>query len=256
MSSRLGYLTVFLCAAGAVALITPLIRWIAVRVGAIDQPSDRKIHPKPTPTIGGVAILVGALVGLGVAYLIPSFRAVFRESSELQGALFAALAITFVGLVDDVRTLSAPAKIAGQVLAAGILILNSVQLLFFWFPTQGVVSLGSDVAVPLTVLWVLVMVNAINLIDGLDGLAAGIVVIAASAFFAWLLLTPATFPSSSTTAAILSAIVAGAALGFLPYNVYPARIFMGDSGSMLLGVLLAAATISGVGRTIQPSRGD
>ena len=256
MSSRLGYLTVFLSAAGAVALITPLIRWIAVRVGAIDQPSDRKIHPKPTPTIGGVAILVGALVGLGVAYLIPSFRAVFRESSELQGALFAALAITFVGLVDDVRTLSAPAKIAGQVLAAGILILNSVQLLFFWFPTQGVVSLGSDVAVPLTVLWVLVMVNAINLIDGLDGLAAGIVVIAASAFFAWLLLTPATFPSSSTTAAILSAIVAGAALGFLPYNVYPARIFMGDSGSMLLGVLLAAATISGVGRTIQPSRGD
>ena len=256
MSSRLGYLTVFLSAAGAVALITPLIRWIAVRVGAIDQPSDRKIHPKPTPTIGGVAILVGALVGLGVAYLIPSFRAVFRESSELQGALFAALAITFVGLVDDVRTLSAPAKIAGQVLAAGILILNSVQLLFFWFPTQGVVSLGSDVAVPLTVLWVLVMVNAINLIDGLDGLAAGIVVIAASAFFAWLLLTPATFRSSSTTAAILSAIVAGAALGFLPYNVYPARIFMGDSGSMLLGVLLAAATISGVGRTIQPSRGD
>jgi len=256
VSSRLGYLTVFLSAAGAVALITPLIRWIAVRVGAIDQPSDRKIHPKPTPTIGGVAILVGALVGLGVAYLIPSFRAVFRESSELQGALFAALAITFVGLVDDVRTLSAPAKIAGQVLAAGILILNSVQLLFFWFPTQGVVSLGSDVAVPLTVLWVLVMVNAINLIDGLDGLAAGIVVIAASAFFAWLLLTPATFPSSSTTAAILSAIVAGAALGFLPYNVYPARIFMGDSGSMLLGVLLAAATISGVGRTIQPSRGD
>jgi len=256
VSSRLGYLTVFLSAAGAVALITPLIRWIAVRVGAIDQPSDRKIHPKPTPTIGGVAILVGALVGLGVAYLIPSFRAVFRESSELQGALFAALAITFVGLVDDVRTLSAPAKIAGQVLAAGILILNSVQLLFFWFPTQGVVSLGSDVAVPLTVLWVLVMVNAINLIGGLDGLAAGIVVIAASAFFAWLLLTPATFRSSSTTAAILSAIVAGAALGFLPYNVYPARIFMGDSGSMLLGVLLAAATISGVGRTIQPSRGD
>ena len=256
MSSRLGYLTVFLSAAGAVALITPLIRWIAVRVGAIDQPSDRKIHPKPTPTIGGMAILVGALVGLGVAYLIPPFRAVFRESSQLQGALFAALAITFVGLVDDVRTLSAPAKIAGQVLAAGILILNSVQLLFFWFPTQGVVSLGSDVAVPLTVLWVLVMVNAINLIDGLDGLAAGIVVIAASAFFAWLLLTPATFPSSSTTAAILSAIVAGAALGFLPYNVYPARIFMGDSGSMLLGLLLAAATISGVGRTIQPSRGD
>ena len=158
MTSRLGYLMVFLSAAGAVALVTPMVRWIAVRVGAIDQPSDRKIHPKATPTIGGVAILLGALVGFGVAYLIPSFRAVYRESSELQGALFAALAITLVGLLDDFRTLSVPAKVAGQVLAAGILILNSVQLLFFWFPTQGVVSLGSDVAVPLTVLWVLVMV--------------------------------------------------------------------------------------------------
>jgi len=110
--------------------------------------------------------------------------------------------------------------------------------------------------VPLTVAWVLLMVNAVNLIDGLDGLAAGTVAIAAIAFFVWVFVTPATFPTSSSTAALLSAIVAGAALGFLPYNFYPARIFMGDSGSMQLGVLLAAATISGVGRTIQPSRGD
>jgi UDP-GlcNAc:undecaprenyl-phosphate GlcNAc-1-phosphate transferase len=256
VSSLPAYFAVFVATAGAVAAATPVVRWIAVRVGAIDQPSDRKIHPKPTPTIGGMAILVGTLVGMGVAYLIPSFRAVFRESSELQGALFAALAITFVGVVDDLRTLSAPAKVAGQVLAAGLLILNSVELLFFWFPTQGVISLGSDLAVPLTVAWVLLMVNAVNLIDGLDGLAAGTVAIAAIAFFVWVFVTPATFPTSSSTAALLSAIVAGAALGFLPYNFYPARIFMGDSGSMQLGVLLAAATISGVGRTIQPSRGD
>src|SRR5438445_12646101 len=100
------------------------------------------------------------------------------------------------------------------------------------------------------------MVNAVNLIDGLDGLAAGTVAIAAVAFFIWVFVTPATFPSSSSTAALLSAIVAGAAVGFLPYNFYPARVFMGDSGSMLLGLLLAAATISGVGRTIQPSGGD
>jgi UDP-GlcNAc:undecaprenyl-phosphate GlcNAc-1-phosphate transferase len=256
VSSLPAYLAVFLATAGAVAAATPLVRRIAIRVGAIDQPSDRKVHPKPTPTIGGMAILVGTLVGMGVAYLIPSLRAVFRESSELQGALFAALAITFVGVVDDLRTLSAPAKVAGQVLAAGLLILNSVELLFFWFPTQGVISLGSDLAVPLTVAWVLLMVNAVNLIDGLDGLAAGTVAIAAIAFFTWVFVTPATFPTSSSTAALLSAIVAGAALGFLPYNFYPARIFMGDSGSMQLGVLLAAATISGVGRTIQPSRGD
>jgi len=250
------YLAVFLATAGTVAAVTPLVRFLAIRIGAIDHPSDRKVHPKPTPTIGGVGILVGTLVGMGVAYLIPSFRAVFEESSELQGALLGAVIITFVGLLDDLRTLSAPAKVAGQILAAGLLILNSVEIFFFWFPTQGVVSLGSDLAVPLTVAWVLLMVNAINLIDGLDGLAAGIVTIAAAAFFVWIRLTPATFGPSATTAALLSVVAGGAAIGFLPWNFYPARIFMGDSGSMQLGVLLAAATISGVGRTIQPSRGD
>ncbi|HEX9234991.1 MAG TPA: MraY family glycosyltransferase, partial [Actinomycetota bacterium] len=162
-----------------------------------------------------------------------------------------------VGVLDDIRSLSAPAKVAGQVLAAGLLILNGVELLFFWFPTQGIISLGSDLAVPLTIAWVLIMVNAINLIDGLDGLAAGIVAIAAGAFFIWVHGAPQpTFGESETTAALLAAIAAGAAVGFLPYNFYPARVFMGDSGAMLLGLLLAASTIAGVGRTIQPSGGD
>jgi UDP-GlcNAc:undecaprenyl-phosphate GlcNAc-1-phosphate transferase len=127
-----------------------------------------------------------------------------------------------------------------------------VELLFFWFPTQGVISLGPDLAVPLTVGWVLLTVNAVNLIDGLDGLAAGIVAIAASAFFVWVYVEPSSFPESTQTAALLCAVAAGASLGFLPYNFYPARIFMGDSGAMLLGLLLASATIAGVGRTVQP----
>jgi len=250
---------VFLATAATVAAVTPLVRLLSLRLGAVDQPSDRKVHPRSTPTNGGIGILLGTLVGMGVAHLIPSLRPVFRESSELQGALLAVLVITAVGVVDDLRTLSAPAKVAGQVLAAGLLILNSVEILFFWFPGQGVVSLGSDLAVPLTIAWVLIMVNAINLIDGLDGLAAGIVAIAAIAFFAWIQSTPATpsvFETSATTAALLSAIAAGGAIGFLPYNFHPAKIFMGDSGAMQLGLLLAAATISGVGRTIQPTRGD
>jgi UDP-GlcNAc:undecaprenyl-phosphate GlcNAc-1-phosphate transferase len=141
-------------------------------------------------------------------------------------------------------------------MAAGLLILYGVELLFFWFPTQGVISLGSDLSVPLTVLWVVVMVNGINLIDGLDGLAAGIVVIASGAFFAWIYISPPTFETPVSTPALLCVIAAGAAFGFLPYNFHPARIFMGDSGSMQLGILLAAATISGVGRTVQPSRSD
>jgi UDP-GlcNAc:undecaprenyl-phosphate GlcNAc-1-phosphate transferase len=135
-----------------------------------------------------------------------------------------------------------------------------VQLLFFYVPTQGTVSLGSDLAVPLTILWILVVVNAVNLIDGLDGLAAGTVVIAAGAFFAYAYLAPTAFPDAYPTvvqnanlAALISALAAGAALGFLPHNFFPARIIMGDTGSMLLGLLLAAATIAGIGQTVQIS---
>jgi UDP-GlcNAc:undecaprenyl-phosphate/decaprenyl-phosphate GlcNAc-1-phosphate transferase len=250
------YLLVFLATAGAVVVVTPAVRWFAVKVGAIVRPSDRRVHAKPTPTLGGLGILAGVLVGLGVAYLIPSFRSLYRQTLELQGTVLAAVAITAVGVVDDFRVLSAPAKVAGQILAAGLLILYGVELLFFWIPSQGVVSMGPDLAVPLTVAWVLIMVNAVNLIDGLDGLAAGIVAIAAGAFFVWVNQSPSLFPESSRAAALLCAVAGGAAIGFLPFNFYPARIFMGDSGAMLLGLLLAAATIAGVGRTLRPHGGD
>jgi UDP-GlcNAc:undecaprenyl-phosphate GlcNAc-1-phosphate transferase len=250
------YLAVSGASGLAVLISTPLVRRFAVWIRAIDRPSDRKVHPKPTPTLGGIGIFVGVLVGFGVAWLIPEFRSLFRQSLELQGTLLAILVITVVGVLDDLRSLSAPAKVAGQVLAAGLLVLYGVELLFFWFPTQGVISLGSDLSVPLTVLWVLVMVNGVNLIDGLDGLAAGIVVIAAGSFFAWVYVSPPVLDVALSPAALLCAIAVGAALGFLPYNFYPARIFMGDSGSMQLGLLLAAATLSGVGRTVQPSGGD
>ena len=250
------YLGVFFATAGVVLAVTPLVRRLSLKIRAIDLPSERKIHTRPTPTLGGLGMLFGVGVGLLVAWLTPSLRPTFDFSSELQGAALAALAIAAVGVVDDLRTLSVPAKVAGQVLAAGILILYGVELLFFWFPTQGVISLGSDLAVPLTVAWVLLVVNAVNLIDGLDGLAAGIVAIAAAAFFVYAYRVPAAFGQPESPAAVLSAVTAGAAVGFLPYNFSPAKIIMGDTGSMLLGVLLAAATISGIGRTPQPSGHD
>ena len=253
----LPYVGVFVASAATSAALTPLVRRVAIRFGFIDRPSERKVHPKPTPTGGGVAVLVGVTVGLGVAFLMPTFRPAFRESSELQGALLACIVVTAVGLIDDVRGLSVPAKLAGQILAGGLLVLSGVQLLFVWFPSQGTVVIGSDLGVPLTVAWVLLMVNSVNLIDGLDGLAAGILVIASAAFFIYLYAGPTpAFIQPNPPAALLCAVAAGAALGFLPYNFYPARIFMGDSGSMLLGVLLAAATISGVGQNVQPSGGD
>src|SRR5947209_3288381 len=251
------YLTVFVATALVTASMTPLVRRLALRVGAIDYPSDRKVHATPTPTIGGLAMLLGVLAGVGVAWLTPTLRPAFRFSSQLQGALYAAVAVAVLGVIDDLRTLSAPAKAAGQILAAGLLVLNGVELLFFWVPKQGVISLGANLAVPLTILWVLVLVNAVNLIDGLDGLAAGIVAIAAASFFVYSYRVPPTSGSAVLQAApVLCAVVAGACVGFLPWNFHPARIIMGDTGSMLLGMLLAAATVSAIGRTLQPTGHD
>lgn len=258
----LPYLGVLLATALTTFAATPVVRWLANRFGAIDRPSDRKVHPKPTPTLGGVAIWLGILAGLWAASAIPSFRGVFALSSEPLGVAIAGTVIVALGAFDDLRGIAAPAKVAGQVLAGGILILFGVQLVYFWFPGLGVLSLSPDLAVPLTLLWVLAMVNALNLIDGLDGLAAGVAAIAAGAFFVYAFQAAdssfAVTPGSGgpSPAALFSALVVGAAIGFLPYNFNPARIFMGDSGSMLLGLVLAAATVSGVGRTDVPTNPD
>lgn len=256
LADLLPYAGVFLAAALTVLLATPLVRWLVMRLGAIDRPSDRKVHPRPTPTLGGVAIWMGVLAGIGVAYLIPDFRELFELSSEPLGVMVGGTVILALGVFDDLRGLAAPAKIAGQVLAGSVLVLFGVQLLYFWFPGLGVLSLGPDLAVPLTLLWILAMVNAINLIDGLDGLAAGVVTIAAAAFFVYAFRTAEPIFLGPSPATLFSAIVVGAAVGFLPYNFNPARIFMGDSGSMLLGLVLAAATVSGVGRTVAPTDTD
>lgn len=248
------YLIVFGVSAGVVLATTPLVRALAVRFGAIDRPSDRKVHPKPTPTLGGVAMFLGVAAGMGVAFLLPFFRDVFRISSEPLAAMVAAGVIVLIGLYDDLRGTAAPVKLAGQILAAGLLVLFGVQLLYFPFPGQGILWLGPDLAVPLTIVFVVIMVNAVNLIDGLDGLAAGLAAIGAIAFFSYVHWSPSLFGPASP-AALIAAIAAGAALGFLPWNFHPARIFMGDSGSMLLGLLLATATIAGVGRNPFPPAG-
>ncbi|MBI4259794.1 MAG: undecaprenyl/decaprenyl-phosphate alpha-N-acetylglucosaminyl 1-phosphate transferase [Actinobacteria bacterium] len=250
------YLVVFGASAGVTFLATPLVRRLAIRFGAIDHPSDRKVHPRPTPTLGGVAIFLGVLAGLEITRLLPFFSDLRRTSSELLAVAIGAAAIVLLGVYDDVRGARVSTKVSGQVLAAGVMVLLGVQLLYLWLPGQGILSLGPDLAVPLTILWVLAMVNAVNLIDGLDGLAAGIVAIAAAAFFVYTFKDPSLFGAASSGATI-SAVAAGAAIGFLPWNFHPARNFMGDSGSMLLGLLLAAATIVGVGRNpFPPATGD
>lgn len=249
------YLVVFAASAGVTLAATPFVRWISLRLGWIDKPSDRKVHPQPTPTVGGLAIYVGVLAGLAVARFLPFLEGLFETSSDLDAAAIGGTLIVALGAVDDTKGVVALTKLTGQVLVAGVLVLLGVQLVFFYFPGQGVLSVSPDMAVPLTILWIVLLMNAVNLIDGLDGLAAGMMAIAALAFFAYMVRPEPGEGLQASTDAVLAAIVAGAALGFLPWNFHPAKIFMGDSGALLLGLVMAIATVSGMGRDLEGPAG-
>ena len=252
----IAYLIVFLVAAATTFALTPVVRRYAIRFGAIDAPSERKLHVVPTPTMGGLAMWAGFLLALGVSRLLPFFEPMNATAVEPLAAVVGCTLMVGLGVVDDRRGTSALAKLTAQIFIAGIVILLGVQLAFFVLPGEGLAVLGADEAVPLTILWVLAAANAINLVDGLDGLAAGMVAIAAATFFIYMV-RGADLSESASVAALLSAITVGVCLGFLPWNFHPAKIFMGDTGSMLLGMLVAVATISGVGRNpFPPERGD
>jgi UDP-GlcNAc:undecaprenyl-phosphate GlcNAc-1-phosphate transferase len=252
----IAYLIVFLVAAGTTSVLTPLVRRLAVRFGAIDAPSERKLHTIPTPTMGGLAMWGGFLVAIGVSRVLPFFEPMNAAAVEPLAAVVTCTMMVGLGVIDDRRGTSALAKLTAQIFIAGILILLGVQLAFFVLPGEGLAVLGADEAVPLTILWVLAAANAINLVDGLDGLAAGMVAIAAATFFIYMV-RGADLSESASVAALLSAITVGVCVGFLPWNFHPAKIFMGDTGSMLLGMLVAVATISGVGlNPFPPERGD
>ena len=254
MAAVVSYLIVFLVAAGVTFGLTPLVRRLAIRFGAIDQPSERKLHVVPTPTMGGLAMWIGFLVAIGVSRFLPFFDSMNETAAEPLAAVVTCTLMTGLGVIDDRRGTSALAKLTAQIFIAGVLVLLGVQLAFFVLPGYWTVVLGTDEAVPLTILWVVAAANAINLVDGLDGLAAGMVGIAAATFFVYMVRD---FSDTGSVAALLSVITVGICVGFLPWNFHPAKIFMGDTGSMLLGMLVAIATISGVGRNpFPPSQGE
>jgi UDP-GlcNAc:undecaprenyl-phosphate/decaprenyl-phosphate GlcNAc-1-phosphate transferase len=246
--SMLPYLVVGLAALVITFVATPIVRWAVLRLGVIDHPSDRKVHANPTPTLGGLALIIGILGAGAVAFSMPEFRNVFRQNSELLGTAAGGVVIFFLGAIDDLHDLPAPVKLAGQVFAAGILFLAGVQIRFLLLPGGTTVYLGDDVSVLFTILWVVSMINAVNLVDGLDGLAAGIVAIAAAAFFVYAFnQEQQQLLGAAASAPLMTMIVVGATLGFLRHNFHPARIFMGDSGAMLLGLVLGSATVAGIG---------
>jgi UDP-GlcNAc:undecaprenyl-phosphate GlcNAc-1-phosphate transferase len=217
-----------------VVLLTPAVGGMARLLGAVDRPDARRLNRRPIPRLGGLAIFLGILV--------PSL-AFLDLSGETRGVLLGATVATVVGAVDDFRGLSPPAKLLGQVVAASIPPLFGVWVDHFTFPLLGVVDLPVWIGVTLSVLWIVAIMNMVNFLDGLDGLAAGVCAIAGVTFAILALSLGKPDP------AILSAIVAGACLGFLRHNFFPARIFMGDSGAMCLGFILAAISIQGLLKT-------
>jgi UDP-GlcNAc:undecaprenyl-phosphate/decaprenyl-phosphate GlcNAc-1-phosphate transferase len=243
------YLFVLVVAAAVTYLVTPLVRRIARRIGAITPVRDRDVHTVPIPRMGGLAMLCGFAVALVMAWKMPFLSPVFStEGGAPWGVLLGATAVCALGIADDLWTLDAVTKLAGQAIAAGLMAWKGVQ--FVSLPIAGLTLVSPGVLVVLTVLAVIVTINAVNFVDGLDGLAAGIVAIAGSAFFvySYLIARQASSTDYSSLATLITAALVGCCLGFLPHNFNPARIFMGDSGSMLIGLLLAAPTIAITGQ--------
>jgi UDP-GlcNAc:undecaprenyl-phosphate GlcNAc-1-phosphate transferase len=237
--------------------LMPLVRRLAFRVDAVVRPDERRVHERPTPTLGGVAMLGGLLVGMLVAWRMDAFDEIFAGSTEPLGVVIAAVLILAVGVIDDLREVSAPAKTAGIVLAASVLVFAGVSILVLRVPFLDTFLLSSDWSFLVSVVWVVGMANAINLIDGLDGLAGGIVAIGSAAFFLYALqLGDEGLLQVGNIGPLLAILVLGMCVGFLPWNVHPAKIFMGDGGALLLGLMMAASTMVVGGRTDQPYSGQ
>jgi UDP-GlcNAc:undecaprenyl-phosphate GlcNAc-1-phosphate transferase len=242
------YLLTLLVTATVTFLLTPLVRRGAIRAKAMHEARDRDVHVVPIPLFGGLAMYGGLAAGLLVAAQIGPLRSVFTGDNRMAaGLLGAGGVLVIVGMIDDRWGLTPLSKLAGQVVAGVIVVWSGAQLSWLPAPQGRTLIPTPDEATVLTILVVVATINAVNFIDGLDGLAAGIVCIAAvSFFFYYYTLGRVVHLHEQAGPALASALLAGACLGFLPHNFYPARIFMGDTGAMLLGLLLAYVPISSI----------
>jgi UDP-GlcNAc:undecaprenyl-phosphate GlcNAc-1-phosphate transferase len=254
------YLTVFLVAATVTYLLGVLAREVALRTGAVARVRDRDVHAVPIPYFGGVAMLGGLVAAYLVAARLP-FLSLSTNEQVFRDALVVIIAgamICLLGVLDDLIELDALTKLGGQVLAAGFLVVFDVYYYSFQIPGGGQFIPDPLQAQLLSVVVVVATINAVNFVDGLDGLASGVVGIGAVAFFAFSYkLAEANGETLAITAALLCAALGGACAGFLPHNFFPARLFMGDSGSMLIGLVLAgsALTLTGQFATVDMSQG-
>ena len=234
LDKHLGVVWGALVALVVVVLLTPAVGGMARLLGAVDTPGGRRINRRPVPRLGGLALFLGIFV--------PSL-AFLHLDHQTRGLLLGAAVAVTVGAIDDFRGLRWFEKLGGQLLAAAIPVGFGVWVDRFTFPVIGIHTFPSWVGGPLTVVWIVAIMNMVNFLDGLDGLAAGVAAIAGATF------SVIALSLGKPDAAILSAIVLGASLGFLRHNFYPARIFMGDSGALLLGFVLATVSVQGLLKT-------
>jgi UDP-GlcNAc:undecaprenyl-phosphate GlcNAc-1-phosphate transferase len=244
------YLFILIIAAAVTYLLTPLVRRGAIAMRAQHAPRARDVHKEPTPLLGGLAMYGGLAAGLLVADRLSYLAQAFPPSphghpSTIDGLLLAGGLLVVVGIVDDRWGLGAISKLAGQIAAGGIIVWSGAYLAWIPWPGSETIVLEPDLSYTVTILLIVATINAVNFIDGLDGLAAGVVGISAVAYliYSYTLTNSIGIPSQSVPA-VASAVLAGACIGFLPHNFSRARIFMGDTGAMLLGLLLAYGPIS------------
>ncbi|CAI4173929.1 MraY family glycosyltransferase [Streptomyces albidoflavus] len=238
-----------LCITAAVTyLLTGPVRKFAIVAGAMPEIRARDVHREPTPRLGGIAMFFGLCAGLLVADHLTNLGEVF-DSNEPRALLSGAALIWLIGVLDDKFEIDALVKLGGQLIAAGVMVMQGLTMLWLPVPGVGQVLLTSWQGNLLTIALVLITINAVNFVDGLDGLAAGMVCIAATAFFMHAYRIWYGYGlEAAAPAALFAALLMGMCLGFLPHNMHPARIFMGDSGSMLIGLVLAAGAISITGQ--------
>jgi UDP-GlcNAc:undecaprenyl-phosphate GlcNAc-1-phosphate transferase len=239
-----------LCVAAAVTyLLTGPVRKFAIAAGAMPEIRARDVHREPTPRLGGIAMFGGLCAGLLVAAHLSNIGDVFTQSNEPRALLSGAGLIWLLGVLDDKWGIDALIKLGVQMIAAGVMVLQGLTILWLPVPGIGPVALTPVQSTLLTVALVVITINAVNFVDGLDGLAAGMVCIAAIAFFMYAYRMWYGYGvEAAAPATLFSAILIGMCLGFLPHNIHPARIFMGDSGSMLIGLVFASGAISITGQ--------
>lgn len=224
------YLLLFITAFSICFIVTPYVARLAFKISATDKPSKRKVHGKIMPRLGGLGVYAGFMTA---ALLLP-----VREPG-VTGVLLGATAVFLLGVLDDIRGISPRLKLAGQIIAAAVVVAFGVRIEFINNPFSDYFYFGA-LSIPVTIFWIVAVTNAINLIDGLDGLAAGIT------FFALLTFSFISTAMGQQAVALLAFALAASVLAFLRYNFFPAKIFLGDSGSMFLGFMVAVLAVYGL----------